>query len=356
MGDVEIKCSGMEDNIILYVDRELSETEKCGVERHLESCPKCRKLYESYAKLDKSASRLFVSERPLAKVRLEKPAAAVFMDNIREWFASPRFTFQAAALAVFIFSAFLFYRGGIGPKSTPSAVLGKFICREFQAGAGQGNFASYFGAGEIADGAMVKAIEPGAFSSGKFNVIFRSGAEAKLGSGEIMLVSGSIDIDYFKKPAPANFVITTPNSRIFIRGTKLSVSYFNSVTEISVAEGRVAIMKKDGELILGPGDGAIVKITGEPERLTGKEVHKDLKTSELELKKISDDKALDAAARSGVKPEETGTAETAVKNNGESTLPATVEKGPDEKILDYEVDLDSMDEKTRKLFFKNKPR
>ncbi|HNY11520.1 MAG TPA: zf-HC2 domain-containing protein [Candidatus Wallbacteria bacterium] len=357
MDDTAKKCSGMEDNIILYVDGELSEAEKRNVERHIESCSKCRKLHESYAKLDKAASALFVSERPLVKVRIQKTLAQKILEMISGLAVSQRFAFQTAVLAAFIFSAFFLYHGFLGPKLSSKAVLGRFVCPRFQAGVELEPVAGYFGAGEIFDGATVKAIETGTFSSDKFNVTFKSGAQAKLGANGIKLIAGAIDIDYFKKPAPVDFEISTPNSLIFIRGTRLAVSYLNSVTEVSVVEGRVAVMKKSGELILVAGDGAIIKKDGEPWRLTKNEIHVDMRTGELELKKNNDHKALDTLLRiDSSRSEKTGPVEITVKNNNEGTQPVVIEKGPVEKLFDYEVDLNSMDEKTRRLFFKNKPR
>ncbi len=356
MGDVEKKCSGMEDEIILFIDGELSEAEKRGIESHLASCPACSKLYESYAKLDKTVSGIFVSARPLPEVRFEPSFIQRIMENLRKFVSSQRFAFSAAALAALLFSAFLLYSGSADKKHFPSAVLGRFVCPAFQAWVEPAPPADHFSAGEITDGMTVKAGGPGTFSSEKFSVIFKTGSCAKLGSAGIKLAAGEIDIDYFKKQAPLNFEITTPNSRIFIRGTKLKVRYNGSITDISVSEGVVAVMKKEGELILGAGDGAIVKKEGEPERLINKDVHLELKTNEAELKKNNDHKVPDAISRIVEKHEGIETAETIVKQVYEDTQPVIIKNGPGEKILDYEVDINSMDEKTRRLFFNNKPK
>jgi len=356
MGDVEKKCCGMEDEIILFVDGELSEAEKREFESHMASCPECRKLYESYAKLDKAASGLFVSSRPLPKVRFEPSFVQRILENLRNLVSPRRFAFSAAVIALFIVSAFLLYGGSRDQKPVSSAVLGRFVCPSFQAWVEPAPAADHFGAGEIIDGMTVKTAAPGTFSSEKFSVLFKTGSCAKLGSGGINLAAGEIDIDYFKKPVTLNFEISTPNSRIFIRGTKLKVRYNGSVTDISVSEGVVAVLKKEGEFILGAGESAIVKKEGEPKRLMDKDVRIEQGTNELELKKNNDHKVQDAISRIVERPEVIETVETSVKPAGENTKPVTVEKGPKEKILDYEVDLNSMDEKTRRLFFNNKPK
>jgi len=347
MDDTGKKCSGMEDRIILYVDGELSAPERLEVESHLKSCDACRKLHESYAKLDRAASAVFVSDRRVPPVGLEKPVASRISELIGNFFLSPRFAFQAAALAAFILAAIVFYRGHIATEPSSVAVFGRFTCREFHIGSEPAAMASYYGVGEIAEGATIRAVENGTFSSEKFNVTFKPGALAKLESGKISLAGGSIDIDYFKKPAPANFEISTPNARIFIRGTKLKVSYFDSVTAVSVAEGRVAVMKKGGELVLGAGDGATVKKDGEAEISPKKETRAEPPVSVIP-------KA--PAADRPVTAYEEPTAEAAVIKIDETTQPVAIEKKGNEKVLDYEVDIDSMDDRVKKLFFRKKQR
>jgi hypothetical protein len=366
MEDIEKKCPVTEDDIILYVDRELGEAEKRRVESHIKICEKCRGLYETYVRVDRTASELFVSKRPLPEVRLEKPFFTRIADAIKNMIAPRRgFVFGTAALAVLIFSAFLFYYGaGENPKLFRAAI-GKFISPAFHNGIGPVDFPGPYEI--VADGATVEADTSGVFLSEKFNIIFEAGAKAKLGSTGICLASGAIDIDYFKKPAPADFEISTPNARIFIRGTRLAVSFLDSVTKISVAEGRVAVLKKEGELIINAGERAVVMKEGEPSLLPKLEEPVN-ETRETELKIQGEHKNTSAAApvHNGDKTEEAKiseisrtsgtlqsplTSETVLKDDENAAAPVKTGEVITEKILDYEVDLDSMDEKTRRIFF-----
>lgn len=371
MDDIEKKCPVTEDDIILFVDRELGETEKRRVESHIKICEKCRGLYETYVRVDRTAAELFVPKRPLPEVRLEKPFFTRIADTIKNMIAPRRgFAFGTAALAVLIFFVFLFYHGaGESPKLFRAAI-GKFISPAVHSGIGPVDFPGPYEI--VADGATVEADTSGVFISEKFNIIFEAGAKAKLGSTGISLAAGAIDIDYFKKPAPADFEISTPNARIFIRGTRLAVSYLDNVTKISVAEGRVAVLKKEGELILAAGERAVIMKEGEPSLLPKLEETVN-ETREAELKIIGEHKNIDAAVpavyngdkteeakvteifRTSGTPQSPLTSENALKNTETDTMPSETNKGISEKILDYEVDLDSMDEKTRRIFFPKRP-
>ena len=353
------KCPVSEDDIILFVDRELSETEKRRVESHIKICGKCRIIYESYAKIDRSVSELFVSNRPLPEVRLEKPFVSRIADAIKKLLPPRRrLAFQALALAAFVFAFFLFYHNYLASNKQGVEPFGRFICAEFQLDGESVPVVMRSGAAEIAEGSTLKAIGKGMFTSDKFDVIFKPGARAKLGSSGISLAAGAIDINYFKKYVPADFEISTPNAKIFIRGTRLAVSYLDGVTEVSVAQGRVAVLKKTGELILAAGERAVVMKEGEPSLLPKVEEPVS-ETRETELKIQGEHKNTSAAApvNNGDKTEETGvsgiskTSETVIKSPENAPAPPESNAGNSEKILDYEVDLDSMDEKTRRIFF-----
>lgn len=349
MGEIKNGCDGMEDRIILYVDRELAPGERLEVENHLKSCASCRKIFESYAKIDRAASSVFVSERRLPAVKLEKSPSAGFFEQMRYLFGASRFALHAAAVAACVLAAVALYHSHIATESPSAPSFGRFTCREFRVGSEPAAIVNYHGAGEIAEGSTIAAAEPGAFSSERYDVAFRRGARAKLGSTEIALAEGTIDINYFSKPAPAGFAITTPNARILIRGTKLRVSYLNSATEVFVTEGLVAVAKKSAELILGAGEGAVVKIDGEAEFVPAKQ--------KSDGPKVFPQGPPDDTVPAGFRAPET--AESGVNAAGVhdgGTAPAAIEKKPGEKILDYEVDLESMDERTRNLFFRNKTR
>ena len=135
--------------------------------------------------------------------------------------------------------------------------------------------------------------------------------------------------------------------------------------------GRVAVLKKEGELILAAGERAVVMKEGEPS-LAPKTEELVTETRETGLL-IKDKRENTSAAVSGHnegRTEETKvsepsriprtlpaplTSETALRNTSADTSPAAVNGGISEKILDYEVDLDSMDEKTRRIFFPKRP-
>lgn len=363
MDDIEKKCPVSEDDIILFVDRELSETEKRRVESHIKICDKCRIIYESYAKIDRSVSELFVSKRPLPEVRLEKTFISRIADAIKNMLAPRRgLAFQALALAAIVFASFLFYHNYLVSNKHGVAPFGRFTCAEFQLDEESVPVIMRSGAAEIAEGSTLKAIGKGIFTSDKFDVIFKPGAQAKVSSSGISLAAGAIDINYFKKYVPADFEISTPNAKIFIRGTRLAVSYMDGVTEVSVAQGRVAVLKKTGELILAAGERAVVMKEGEPSLLPKLEEPAD-ETRETGLKIKDEHKNTSAAVPvyNSDKTEETSvsgmskTSETVLKDDENATAPVETGTGITEKILDYEVDLDSMDEKTRRIFFPKRP-
>lgn len=372
MDDIEKKCPVSEDDIILFVDRELSETEKRRVETHIKICEKCRNLYESYVRVDRTASELFVSNRPLPEVRLEKPFVSRVADAIKNMIAPRRgLAFQALALAFIVFASFLFYHNYLVSNKHGVAPFGRFTCAEFQLDGESVPVVMRSGAAEIAEGSTLKAIGKGMFTSDKFDVIFKPGAQAKVSSSGISLAAGAIDVNYFKKYVPADFEISTPNAKIFIRGTRLAVSYMAGVTEVSVAQGRVAVLKKAGEMILNAGERAVIVKEGEPSLLPKLEEPADeTRETGLKIKDEHKNTAVAVPVHNGDKTEEANvseisrtsgklqsplTSETVLKNDENATAPVETGTGITEKILDYEVDLDSMDEKTRRIFFPKRP-
>jgi anti-sigma factor (TIGR02949 family) len=63
MGD-SCNCSGCEERIQPYVDRELTADEVSRVEEHLATCSHCRRCYELEAALHRVVRRLLVEPIP----------------------------------------------------------------------------------------------------------------------------------------------------------------------------------------------------------------------------------------------------------------------------------------------------
>jgi hypothetical protein len=373
MEDIEKKCPVTEDEIILYADRELGETEKRRVENHIKICEKCRGLYETYVRIDRTASELFVSKRPLPEVRLEKPFVSRIADAIKKLLPPRRrLAFQALALAAFVFTFFLFYHNYLAPNKHGGSSFGRFACDEFQLDGESVPVVMLSGAAEIAEGSTLKAVGKGMFTSDKFDVIFKPGAEAKLGSSGIRLAAGAIDINYYKKYVPADFEISTPNAKIFIRGTRLTVNYSDGITQVSVAKGRVAVLKKEGELILNAGERAVVKKEGEPSLLpkveepvsetretglkfTGGHKNKAAAVPAVYNSDITEEAKVSEISRTSGTLQSPLISETVLKDDENATASVKTGEVITEKKLDYEVDLDSMDEKTRRIFFPKRP-
>jgi len=275
------ECDGMEERVILLIDGELDGQEAHATLEHVAECGDCKKLFDEHKRITLAAETLFARKEKLPRICFEEePFFATLLNPISTFFRNligarlSRLAVGAAAILIIAVLAFELNTFKIeSPVATPDTatiVVGRLEGSPVSLTTRDGKLVNIGREGEIAAGSTIATGNGEArLATDRYNVNISSRTIAMVTKDGVKLERGRIFIDYFKKPG--HYTIDTPNARIEIVGTKLSVSFDGVKTEVAVTEGKVKVEKNNGEIYLLAGEKALVEKYFEPVKVAPNE-------------------------------------------------------------------------------------
>jgi len=261
----EVPCELAERWLSRAIDEEISAEEEALLERHLDTCPRCRsereKLLMEVQRLESGFAGITAELDDLLRGRLGADRIAGARAPSRPPASGVRRVGAVAALAAVIVAAALFL-----DRSPPAA--GPEVVAEWNAAGliriegGVARLSEGAGSALLASGARVRVPVGGDLSIG-----FPAGDRARLGADgecallalgertEVELVTGRAAFEVEPRSGES-FAVLTPHARIEVVGTRFGVIHEAGRTEVGVEEGVVSVTRRYRQgppLRLGPG-------------------------------------------------------------------------------------------------------
>jgi len=368
-------CEKYEDLIILSVDGELDEAGARTLDEHLAACEKCRALYDGYERMDSAVRATIVPGEDEIPLFSPDKKTMGFLDLVIGFFsgtrAVPAMVASAAFVGMLATALYIYIQGDPAGEMRSSGFL---------AGYSESALSKFEKNAVLEEGtAVVTADDSSEFVTRYYSMRPERDAHFTVGKRKVAISAGSANFEFFR--SGDEYSVETPDFTIFITGTKFSVSCAPSSSCVSVRKGSVRVRTSSDEKDVAAGNLALVR-RGQTriEVRTDSTAPKNVETKAAEAKnpetKASGVKIIGPteAKEPGRKTKDTAgaAASSSETNISHNALPAangseisrdaagggaavTSETAlKNANGIGYEVDIDSLDAKTRKLIFNKK--
>jgi len=262
----EVPCELAERWLSRAIDEEISAEEEALLERHLDTCPRCRtereRLLMEVQRLESGFAGITAEIDDLLRGRLGADRIADQRPASRPAGSGLRLLGAVTALAAVIVAAALSLDRSPPPSGGPEVAIEWSAPGIFRIESGVPRLTEGAGRGALLAGARVRVP-----AGGDLWLELPGGDRARLGGDgelairelgretEVELATGRAAFEVSPREG-STFAVLTPHARIEVVGTRFGVIHEEGRTEVSVEEGVVAVTRRYREgtpLRLGPG-------------------------------------------------------------------------------------------------------